>query len=328
MPDRPGPGAALLDELPEAQARGEALRIYGEIRRLSGVPMVALIYRHLATLPGALEWAWSLVGPLMASGRLPERAWRAAREAALPAGPRIPRAALRALGITDADEAAVDGVLQAYNRANPVNVLVVRLLQVQLARDAASQAHQAPLAPQAAWATSAGAAGPAEGGPSVGAGPTPWPDWQPPTPVTSLPAMVPPAEMSPSVRELVILLTDRVEGGTPSALWPSLYRHLAHWPGLLALFAVIVEPAFPRVDAAAAGLGAAIDEAVAELSAALPHTTTPGPAGAAAEGLRAGLASFSARIPEMVVLGALLAASMPAAHTPSTTTGDPDDRPR
>ena len=52
-----------LPELPESEATGDKARIYGEIRTLGGVPMVALIYRHLATLPGALEWMWEALSP-------------------------------------------------------------------------------------------------------------------------------------------------------------------------------------------------------------------------------------------------------------------------
>ncbi len=36
----------LLAELSEDQARGDIRQIYQEIRRLSAVPMVALIWRH------------------------------------------------------------------------------------------------------------------------------------------------------------------------------------------------------------------------------------------------------------------------------------------
>jgi hypothetical protein len=36
-------------------------RIYADIRRESGTPLVNLIYRHLATIPGGLEWVWGCV---------------------------------------------------------------------------------------------------------------------------------------------------------------------------------------------------------------------------------------------------------------------------
>jgi hypothetical protein len=69
---------ALLAELAERDATGEKGAIYSEIRRLGGVPMVALIFRHLATLPGTLEWAWGVVGPSWRAGlvRLPRFAFK------------------------------------------------------------------------------------------------------------------------------------------------------------------------------------------------------------------------------------------------------------
>jgi len=69
-----------LPELAERDASGETAAIYAEIRRLGGVPMVALIFRHLATLPGALEWMWAALGPSWRSGELQEAAWRIAPE--------------------------------------------------------------------------------------------------------------------------------------------------------------------------------------------------------------------------------------------------------
>ena len=68
----------LLPELSERDATGEKAAIYAEMRRLGGVPMVALIFRHLATLPGALEWAWTAIGPAWRTGQLQETAWRIA----------------------------------------------------------------------------------------------------------------------------------------------------------------------------------------------------------------------------------------------------------
>ena len=68
-PPLPAP-ATFLPEQPEAQASDAVRAIYAQIRRAAGVPMVALIFRHLATLPGAMEWAWSVIGPPLAQGQL------------------------------------------------------------------------------------------------------------------------------------------------------------------------------------------------------------------------------------------------------------------
>src|SRR6187401_2135555 len=106
MPEAHVPGE-LLQELPEAHATGELRRIYAEIRSLSGVPIVALSYRHLATIPGALEWAWALLEPAMRAGAVQEAAWRLAERALITRQPAIPDPALRAAGIEEGDERAI-----------------------------------------------------------------------------------------------------------------------------------------------------------------------------------------------------------------------------
>lgn len=92
--------AGLLEERPESRATGELRRIDAQIRPLSGAPMVALVYRHLATIPGALEWSWRLVEPAMRAGELQRKAWALAQDAVIPHQPAIPAAALRAAGLT------------------------------------------------------------------------------------------------------------------------------------------------------------------------------------------------------------------------------------
>ena len=276
--------AALLAELPEAQASGEQRRIYLEIKRLSAVPMVALIYRHLATIPGALEWAWALVEPALRSGRLQERAWQLADEAAIPGRPTIPRAALRAAGIDAVAETAIVQVLQAYNRANPVNMLVVSCVAQHLAGRVEPK----------------GAAPAASG-------------WQPPPAPAPLPPMVDPAAMPPAVRELTLLLTDRGDDRAPSPLWPSLYRHLAHWPAILGYASVLVGPEFAAVDASAEQLRRQAQAAAVALARELPlPAALPAPDAAQRACLQAAIERFGVRIPEMVVIGGLLLRALPA----------------
>src|SRR3546814_2598626 len=40
--------------------------LYDDIRRTLNVPFVNLVWRHLATIPGALPWTWAAVRPLYA----------------------------------------------------------------------------------------------------------------------------------------------------------------------------------------------------------------------------------------------------------------------
>jgi hypothetical protein len=282
MPEATRP-PELLEELPEARATGELRRIYGEIRRLSGVPMVALIYRHLATIPGALEWSWHLLEPAMRAGVLQQRAWQLAGQARVEPQPFIAPAALRAVGLAEDDRAAIEAVLDAYNQANPVNIIAVRCLSLHLA---------GVVQPTAA---------------------EPWPAWDAPPAPAPLPPMIDPAAMNPTVRALAQLLTDRDATAAPSTLWPSLYRHLAHWPAFLGYASVLVPPRFAEIDTVAARLRSGVDAAAATIAARLrPPAGLEPPAGAQALRLQAAIEQFSRRIPEMVVIGNLLRSALPS----------------
>ena len=124
----------LLSEQAESDASAETRAIYTELRRLCGVPMVPLIYRHLATIPGALEWTWSLLGPILRSGELQDEAWAMSRALQIEPVVKLPAEALRILGISAADLDELQKLLSAYNRSNPVNLLGLRCLAL-LARE-------------------------------------------------------------------------------------------------------------------------------------------------------------------------------------------------
>lgn len=281
MPE--GVVAGLLDEVPEARATGEARRIYGEIRRLAAVPLVATIWRHLATMPGVLEWSWALLEPALRSGALQQQAWSLAARVDVAGTPAIPRAALRAAGIEAGDERAIAAVLDAYNRANPVNFLAVRCLAL----------HWGGVAPAAGAVQAAGG-------------------WEPPPAPDPLPRIVDPDAMASSVRDLVVLLTDRGATAAPSSLWPGLYRHLAHWPAFLGYAGVIVPPRFDAVDAAAESLRHGIDVAAAELAGTLRAPVgLPPPGVETRERLQSVVVQFSQRIPEMVAIGTMLRRALP-----------------
>ena len=48
----------------ESDATGEIAKIYADIRATLGTSVVNLVWRNLATLPGALRWTWETVRPL------------------------------------------------------------------------------------------------------------------------------------------------------------------------------------------------------------------------------------------------------------------------
>src|SRR6185436_3814972 len=63
--DRPGvQGRRMSDRFPavaEAAATGETAALFADIRATVGVRVVNLVWRHLATIDGALPWAWAAV---------------------------------------------------------------------------------------------------------------------------------------------------------------------------------------------------------------------------------------------------------------------------
>ena len=268
--------SGLLAELAERDAGGEKAAIYAQMKHLGGVPMVALIFRHLATLPGALEWLWNAVAPAWQRGELQERAWKVAGEAPLEPLVSIPRAALACLGVNGQDEAAIRDVLAAYNRANPENLLTVLCVLRMLEGHAASHEVAAR-------------------------------EWQPPAPPGALLPMVDVAAMSPEVSALLDLVATSGAGKGPRVV-QSLYRHLAQRPAFLALAVTLLRPRL--VDGSLAAAAAAVREAMAReadaIVAGLAAPPAPHP------GIAIACARFGGSvIPQMIAAGILLDRALP-----------------
>ena len=141
-----------------------------------------------------------------------------------------------------------------------------------------------------------------------------WSHWQPPPPPSALLPMINPEAMSPTVHALASLLTNRRSDAPPSSLLPSLYRHLAHWPAFLGYASVLVPPEFEAIDAASAQMRQQVDLACTSLTSQLVSAAgQPAPFGQQSAQLIKALEQFSTRIPEMVVIGNLLRAALPAA---------------
>ena len=192
-----------MPTLPESEATGRAATLYADIRDVLGVPVVNLIWRRLAFFPGALEWAWDAVRPLYAGGGADAAAAEIRARTPLPDLPPWPREMLPAMGLDDAGTEAILRVLASYDRGNRLNLAALGALLPAL--------EGAP----------AGGSVPAAGGVARAAVEGDLPP---------IPAM---AALSPEVRELVLALNRLGNGG--DTVVASLYRHLAYWPGYLAL---------------------------------------------------------------------------------------------
>ncbi len=204
----------VFPELSPDAAPPHIRAIYDEICRWAAVPMAALIFRNLATHPGVLEEVWDGVGPLFRSGQMQDAAWRIARTST-PNDllPPIEAHARAVLGLTDEALVEVRNTLDAYNRANPVNLLAMLCLLERLKTDAPAQ-----MIPLGAWT--------------------------PPAPIPStIPKMASLDTMPPQIRWL---LNDLGFGDRSklAPVVPSLYRHLTNWPAYIAVLHVTLLPRF------------------------------------------------------------------------------------
>lgn len=259
-----------LPEVSERDATPEIARIYRDIRTLSGVPMVALIWRHLATVPGVLPAVWDVLGPLFRQGALQQAAWSAAVTSAEPAK-------LAIAGLSDADRAAVQRVFDAYNRANPVNFVAVRVL-LHSANGPGARVASVRAVPAART-------------------------FVPPQLIADLPPMVAPATIPAELRELIDgLSTDsRVDR---SRIVPSLYRHLVGWPELLREIYGALVPRLRNgeIVSVVREIASAMDDEAKTLASGLPALVILD----RHPEVRETLDRFSLLIPEMVAIGLLL----------------------
>lgn len=192
-----------IEAVTEAAATGETAELFADIRAVYGVSTVNLIWRHLATIPGALPHVWGGLRPLYLDGTLAREAAALRVELRLPAAepmqPSWPQEArLDAIGAN-----AVRQVLAAYDRTNPMALIALCAARARLAGTPAPEWRPGPAPP------------PAE-------------------PELRLPRLLDLAEMPELVADFVTRM-NRFGSTKPQPLMASMYRHLAHWPGFLAL---------------------------------------------------------------------------------------------
>lgn len=279
----------LIPEIREADATGETARIYREIRTLWGVPNVTTIVRHVATVPGCLDWAWATLSPAMRCGDFQTAAAGLSPRPDTGPLPRIPRVALRAMGVDAAAAGQVRDVFAAYNRNNRPNLLFVACLKRLLA---------------------VGPGGPQYRPRQAG--------WTPPAPAGALVPMVQPEAMAPALLDLALTIGS---WGFPAGTGfvPGVYRHLATWPAYLAHAGALLWPRLQsgEIRRVCETVIDAADAEAARLVAALPP---PGPDHAPptaeqAAALAPALAGITPKIPEMIVICRLLEDALPEAES-------------
>jgi hypothetical protein len=192
----------------ETEATGETAAIFADIRAVYGVGVVNLIWRHLATIPDALPWAWRAIRPLYVDGTVAHAAAGFRAGLSLPVLPPVPAEVFASLGLTAGALASVRAVLAAYDHTNTMAVIALT---------AVSEAD-----------------GPALRRADREIGPATLAD-------IPLPPLPPLSAMPPHVAELVVRLnTFGTDAEKP--ILASMYRHLSYWPPYLGLVWSVLAP--------------------------------------------------------------------------------------
>ncbi|MEE1557508.1 MAG: hypothetical protein V1262_16425, partial [Alphaproteobacteria bacterium] len=102
----------------EAEATGEVAALYADIRATLGVPVVNLIWRHLAIFPGALPWAWGSLKPLYADDSIAAQAAALRAELEMPTLAGLSAPTLASAGLHPDDLSRIAMILHSYERSN------------------------------------------------------------------------------------------------------------------------------------------------------------------------------------------------------------------
>lgn len=206
-----------------------------------------------------------------------------------PAIPALPRAALWAVGVDAQGESAINRILDAYNRSNPMNLVALMTLQTYLANP-----------DQAAAAA-----------PST----TSLPTRETPFTPEALPPLIAVHDMDSETRTLVQAL-NRLGPQGEARTMASMYRQLAHWPGYLALSLALLNPLHDngQLQACVQHAQALAAARAQELLTQLSPPATPAPEGASRTALQTALSAFTSNlIVEMLPVGKILRAAQPGA---------------
>ena len=240
--------ARPLEELTERDAPPPMQALYADIKACLGVPVINLIFRNMATIPGCLEFVWDAIRPLYVSGEA-AKAQNELVSAILPGqSANWSQSDLLAIGLTAEETPAIAAVLQTYIRANPANMVGMLCLR-QLLSDTWQPASTDALADRSFR----------------------------PDPLPPLLPMIAPADMSSAAARAYDRLTEQLHGpgGTIS---PSLYRHFAPWPGLMSRIADETEDLVQtQLDDATEGMLTLANAQAASLARHLPAPVAPRP---------------------------------------------------
>ncbi len=265
----------------EASATGSVATLFEDIRQTLGVPVVNLIWRHLATIPDGLEFAWTSLKPVYVSGQVASEAHALNQVLNIPRLPGMSTSTLAAAGLTQADIDSISVVIASYERSNARNLVAMGALLAKLDN---------------ITSVDSGAAVDTLEIPAVSG---------------QMPALPSMEDMSASVRELV---NDMNQLGGRMTVMPTMYRHLSHWPSYLAQLHVLLKPldADGRLEQMILTAAAQGESRGAVLLQSLDARTTELDADTTRQVRQSVRLFIDEPISKMTAIGGLVAAAMPS----------------
>ena len=196
-----------IDSIPEHQASEDIAILYADIKRTLGASAVNLLWRHLATIDGALASTWKAVRPLYISGVAEQHAAQLRNVRHLPSLQPWSENQLRNVGVSKLDTETLRAVVANYDRTNAPNLVSLMGLLGTLS-DRPPSSPPVPTDRQPRYADSN---------------------------ARPLPPLIDPDEMSPRVEQLGLALNNLGIERKSHQIFAGVPRHLANWPELLAL---------------------------------------------------------------------------------------------
>lgn len=273
--------AAPLAEIKEQDAAGDIAALYDDIRAVIGVPMVNLLFRHMATVPGCLHWAWATIRPLYISKAIPNAA-STLTSAVMRGQAADLLQALETAHLSDANVFEIERVLDAYGRANPMNL--IGLLVIDLALDQAPQAPGLSKIPALQMD-----------------------DLRTPVGLADLLPMTDPTQTTEAVRDALNKLARQIHRSDTGVI-PSLYRHFGAWPVFIDALHPVLAPVLDGEDfgAAVKAMETGGRDVASTLYWSLPLPDMPAPDQETTAALKKLIGQFPTNICRMTLLATLL----------------------
>ena len=193
----------------ESDATGDVKNIFDDIKNVTGVDVVNLVWRRLAITQNALPYLWKVLRPAYESGFISHQAVEFQNQLVIPKLPKFKGEILFASGVDNLGKMTINNILASYNRTNATNLIALQAALINLngGEDVALEPIQKKLA-----------------GDNL-------------LPMPRLPAL---SDLNPKIISLVEELNSF--GEEDGKIIASMYRHLAYWPNYLALIKIALEP--------------------------------------------------------------------------------------